>query len=56
MKKEITQLDEEYAILGPVTPLQILPKMESDDLFTIQNPNPNLQPNRPTQFLQQEQI
>ena len=27
--------------------------MESDDLYTIQNQNPNLQPNRPTQFLQQ---
>ena len=39
--------------LGPVTPLQILLKMESDDLYTIQNPNPKLQPNRPTQFLQQ---
>ena len=42
-----------YSALGPVTPLQILPKMESDDLYTIQNPNPKLQPNRPTQFLQQ---
>ena len=31
--------------LGPVTPLQILLKMESDDLYTIQNPNPKLQPN-----------
>ena len=27
--------------------------MESDDLYTIQNRNPKLQPNRPTQFLQQ---
>ena len=27
--------------------------MKSDDLYTIQNQNPNLQPNRPTQFLQQ---
>ena len=27
--------------------------MESDDLYTIQNQNPKLQPNRPTQFLQQ---
>ena len=27
--------------------------MESDDLYTIQNQNPNLQRNRPTQFLQQ---
>ena len=53
MNKEITQLDEEYAILGPVTPLQILPKMESDDLYTIHNQNPKLQPSRPTQFLQQ---
>ena len=39
--------------IGPVTPLQILPEMESDDLYTIQNQNPKLQPNRPTQFLQQ---
>ena len=39
--------------LGPVTPLQILLKMETDDLYTIQNPNPKLQPNRPAQFLQQ---
>ena len=26
--------------------------MESDDLYTIQNRNPKLQPNRPAQFLQ----
>ena len=39
--------------LGPVTPLHILPKMESDDRYTIQNRNPKLQPNRPAQFLQQ---
>ena len=27
--------------------------MESDDLYTIQNRNPKLQPNGPAQFLQQ---
>ena len=47
------QRNTKYSILGPVTPLQILLKMESDDLYTIQNPNPKLQPNRPAQFLQQ---
>ena len=26
--------------------------MESDDLYTIQNPNPKLQPNRPTSSAQ----
>ena len=41
------------SMVGPVTPLQILLKMETDDLYTIQNPNPKLQPNRPAQFLQQ---
>ena len=40
----------------PVKPkkiVQILLTNESDDLYTIQNRNPKLPPNRPTQFLQQ---
>ena len=29
----------DYVVLGPVTPLQILPTNEPDDLYTIQNNN-----------------
>ena len=46
-----------YNTIDPVKPkkkfVQILLKMESDDLYTIQNRNPKLQPNRPTKFPQQ---
>ena len=42
--------------VGPVKPkknVQILTANEPDGLYTIQNRNPKLQPNCPTQFFQQ---
>ena len=45
-----------YISLGPVKPkkiVHILPTNGPDDLYTIQNRNPKLQPNWPAQFLQQ---
>ena len=40
---------DQVQVLGPFTPLPICLSIGQDDLYTIQNENPKLQPNPSTQ-------